>query len=183
MTGFLSRLWRDRSGISAVEFALVMPFLAVLAIGTIEFGRLIMLTQKLQNGSFILADLAARDKTLSEEQLANIFLALDNLIQPFEFEVSGTAVLSSVSVEPDGDTVINWQRVGAGELDVVSDLGAAGEEAVLPEDLTMTAGETLIVAEVFYDYQPIFGLTAAPNILHKVAYFKPRLGTLEALLP
>ena len=70
MRKFLTRLLQDRSGVSMAEFALIVPVLFVLAIGVIEAGRLILLTQKLQSGSFILADLAARDKTLSEEQLA-----------------------------------------------------------------------------------------------------------------
>lgn len=66
-------LWRDRRGVSALEFALVAPFLVLLAAGTIEFGRMMLLTQKLQNASFLFADLAARDKTLSEGKLDDIF--------------------------------------------------------------------------------------------------------------
>lgn len=183
MRDLLIRLWRDRSGVSAIEFALVLPILALLGAGTIEFGRLILLTQKLQNGSFILADLTARDKTLSEEQLGNIFLALNNLIQPFEFTDSGTAVVTSVGAAADDAPVVNWQRSGAGELAATSQLGAPGEAANLPGALSIAAGETIIVAEVFYDYRPLFGLTAEPRTLRKVAYFKPRLGTLDTLLP
>lgn len=177
------RLWHDRSGVSALEFALVLPILAVLAVGTIEFGRLILLTQKLQNSGFILADLAARDRTLSEAQIANIFLALGNVIQPFEFAHSGTAILSGVGATAPDETIINWQRAGAGSFAQPSQLGAPGEAAALPEGLTMADGETIIVAEVFYDYRPIFGLTASPRVLRRAAYFKPRLGTLDSILP
>jgi hypothetical protein len=36
---------------------------------------------------------------------------------------------------------------------------------------------------VFYAFETLFGLTAGDATLHKVAYVKPRLGTLETLLP
>ncbi len=91
MRGLLLRLWRDRRGVSALEFALVAPFLVLLAVGTIEFGRLILLTQKLQNSSFMFADLAARGKSLSEGQLDDIFLAIGSLMKPFDLADGGAA--------------------------------------------------------------------------------------------
>lgn len=100
MRRLLRRLWRDRSGVSAVEFALILPFLTALVVGTIEFGRLILVTQKLQNGSFILADLTARgdnNKPLAESDIKSIFLALDSTMKPFSLKSNGAAMLSSVS--------------------------------------------------------------------------------------
>ena len=101
MKPFLARLRRDVSGVAMAEFAMVTPILFILAIGLIEAGRMILLTQKLQSGSFILADLAARDKTLSEEQLDNIFLALNNIIEPFQFDDAGTAIVTSIAGDFD----------------------------------------------------------------------------------
>ena len=182
MTRLLRSLWRYRRGVSAIEFAMILPILAALSIGTIEYGRMILLSQKLQNGTFILADLAARDKTLSEDQLDSIFLAINNIIQPFEFADSGTAIVSGIEVASDGDPIINWQRSGSGGLGAASEIGAVGTVAALPGTLTFTAGETLIVSEVFYDFQPVFRITA-PARLHKIAYVKPRLGTLTSIAP
>ncbi|MER2509309.1 MAG: TadE/TadG family type IV pilus assembly protein [Amaricoccus sp.] len=183
MRGFFRALWRDRRGVSALEFALVAPFLVLLAAGTIEFGRMMLLTQKLQNASFLFADLAARDKTLSEGKLDDIFLALGNLMQPFDLADHGAAVITSVTAEAGGDALVNWQRIGAGELDIESDVGEDGGEAILPDDLEMAAGETLIVTEVYYAFAPIFGLTTSPDVLRRVTYYKPRLGSLSTLLP
>lgn len=183
MFRFLRRIRRDTRGVSALEFALLLPVLVVLAVGTIEFGRLILLTQKLQNGTFILADLAARDRTLSEEQLQNIFLALATLIEPFEFANSGTAIVSSVVSPASGPALIAWQRQGAGALTAQSAVGAAGAVADLPDTLVLAPNETLIVSEIVYSYTPIFGMLASDQTLRRTAYFKPRLGTLETLLP
>ena len=90
---------------------------------------------------------------------------------------------TGIRVDSSGDPVINWQRSGAGTLVAASEIGAPGEVAALPAALTATEGETIIVSEVFYDFEPIFGLSASPGVFRKVAYVKPRLGTLETLLP
>lgn len=183
MRAHLTRLLRDTRGVSAVEFAMILPIIVILAVGTIEFGRLLLLTQKLQNGSFILADLTARDRVASRADLENVFFALTNIIQPFEFATAGTAILTSVSAAVDDAPVVNWQLSGAGTLAAESRVGAEGEAAILPEALEISAGETVIVAEVFYDFQPIFGVTTGARLLHKVAYHRPRLGTLDTLGP
>ena len=151
--------------------------------GTIEYSRLILLTQKLQSGAFILADLAARDKTLSEEQLENIFLAIDQIIQPFDFAIDGKAIVTSVGVDASDDPVVNWQRIGSGSLAATSEIGEEGDDATLPDDLDIVDGETIIAAEVFYSFEPLFGIGLAPRIIRKVSYYKPRLGTLDTLLP
>ena len=183
MQGLITRLWRDRRGVAASEFALMLPILVMFGAGTIEYSRLILLTQKLQSGSFILADLTARDRTLSEDQLDNIFLAIDNVIQPFEFAANGRAIVTSIGVDADDDPVVKWQRSGSGTLVATSSLGAPGAKAALPTGLDIKAGETIIAAEVYFEFKPIFGIGLAPRVIRREAYYKPRLGTLDTLLP
>jgi Flp pilus assembly protein TadG len=183
MQGLFRRLRGNDSALTAVEFAIILPMMVTLLLGAAEFGRLVLVTQKLQNGAFILADLAGRDQTLSEDQLDNIFIALTNLIEPFEFAESGSAIVTSVSGDSTGHADVNWQRSGAGALEATSAVGAPGEEASLPDTLSIGDGETIIVCEVFYDFVPLFGLTTSSRLIHRMAYLKPRLGTLETLLP
>jgi hypothetical protein len=179
----MRRLRRDTRAVSALEFALILPILVMFSAGLVEFGRLILLTQKLQNGAFILADLAARDKTLSEGQVDDLFLALGDLVEPFDIAAEGRAIVTGVMGDVNDDPLIMWQREGAGSLDADSSLGDEGEFADLPDELSISEGETIIVAEVFYAFEPLFGLNTSARTLRKVSYFKPRLGTLDALLP
>ena len=183
MRALLTRLRRDRRGIAATEFALILPILVMFSAGTIEYSRLILLTQKLQSGSFILADLTARDKTLTAAQLDNIFLAIDNIIQPFTFDTDGKAIVTSIGVNAANNPIVNWQRAGSGTLAATSAIGAAGGNAVLPAELTISSGETIISAEVYYAFRPLFGIGLEPRVIRRVAYYKPRLGTLDTLLP
>lgn len=180
--GFLGRLARDRRGMAAAEFALVLPILALFSVGTVEYSRLIMLTQKLQSGSFLLADLTARDKELSTEKLGHIFHAIDQVVRPFPFDESGTAIVTSIGLDADGDPESKWQCAGSGTLEAESEIAdGAGEPATLPEDLELGMGEIIIAAEVFYAYEPLFGLGPAARVIRRTAYFKPRLGDLSSL--
>jgi Flp pilus assembly protein TadG len=183
MAHLVSRLWRDDRGFAAAEFGLILPILVMFSAGTIEYSRLILLTQKLQSGSFILADLTARDRTLSEDQLDNIFLAIDNIVQPFEFDVEGKAIVTSVGVNSSNQPIVNWQRSGSGTLTATSELGSEGGTATLPPDLDIVEGETIIAAEVYYNFEPLFGIGLSPRVIRKVSYYKPRLGSLDTLEP
>lgn len=174
--------FRDDRGVSAMEFALVLPILVLLAVGTVEYSRLILLTQKLQNGAFILADLTARDRDLSTEELGHVFLAIDQVIRPFEFVAAGTAVLTSIGLDADGDPEVKWQCAGAGTLAAESLIGAGdGAPAIPPDDLEVRAGEIVIAAEVFYAYAPLTGIGPDPRVIRRAAFFKPRLGDLSTL--
>lgn len=42
---------RDESGVSLVEFALVLPFVAIIALGTIDLGRAYQLQNRLKNSA------------------------------------------------------------------------------------------------------------------------------------
>ena len=106
---------------------------------------------------------------------------IDQVIRPFEFTTAGHAIVTSIGIDVDNDPVVNWQCGGAGALDVDSAIGSAGDEAALPSDLSITAGETIIAAEVFFDYEPLFGVVLSPRVIRRVAYFKPRLGDLNSL--
>ena len=73
------------------------------------------------------------------------------------------------------------QRLG-GALGHQRNRQAQGGTADLPDDLDIREGETIIAAEVFFNFEPIFGIGLAPRVLHR-SFYKPRLGSLETLLP
>jgi hypothetical protein len=165
-----------------MEFALVLPILVLFSAGTIEYSRLILMTQKLQSGAFILADLTARDEELETDQLGHIFLAIDQVVQPFDFATGGRAIVTSIGADADDDPIVQWQCSGAGALSATSRLGAGpGADAALPEDLGIVEGETIIAAEVYFDFEPLFGVGLQPRVIRRVAFFKPRLGDLSEM--
>ncbi len=179
----LRRLWRDRRAVSAVEFALILPVLVMFSAGTIEYSRLILVTQKLQSGAFLLADLTARDETVKTADMANIFLAIGEVVKPFDFAGAGRAIVSSVGAAEDDKPTLNWQCPGSGTLAATSLVGTVvGKAVALPAGLAIRKGETIIAAEVYYAFKPLFGIGLAPRTIRRVAFFKPRLGDLASLI-
>lgn len=168
-------------GVSAVEFALILPLLVMFSAGTIEYSRLILLTQKLQSAAFILADLSARDQELGTEKLGHIFLAIDQVIRPYQFGGNGRAFVTSIGADSDDEPVLNWQCPGAGTLEVESRIAVDGEVPELPGGIALTNGETLIAAEVFFDFDPLFDVGLGSRVIRRVAFYKPRLGDLTSL--
>lgn len=182
----LARLLDDRRGVSAVEFALILPLLVLFSVGTIEVSRLILLTHKLQSAAFTLADLATRiegDADTRTESLRDIFLAINQVVKPFDFAGSGQSIITSVASPTADDTPeVAWQCVGSGGIVAVSQVGESDHDATLPDGFDIDKGETIIAAEVFFDFQPLFGIGLLhERVIRRVAFFRPRLAELATL--
>ena len=93
------------------------------------------------------------------------------------------AIVSSVGVDGSDDPVVNWQRTGSGSARRHQRDRQRGRRGHPARRSRHRAGETIIAAEVFYSFTPLFGIGLAPRVIHRVSYYKPRLGSLESLLP
>lgn len=179
----LGTLARDERGVSAVEFALILPLLVLFSVGTIDVSRLILLTQKLQSAAFTLADLTARIDAGKSGTLGNVFLAIDQVVKPFDFEGQGNSIVTSIASPAADDTpTVAWQCTGPGDYAARSAIGEPTHSASLPAGLDIGKGETIVAAEVYFDFRPLFGIGVLPaQVIRRVAYFKPRLGELASL--
>jgi Flp pilus assembly protein TadG len=178
---FLHRLWQARQGAVLAEFALSIPFLVLLCLGSIEVGRYILLNVKLEQAASSMADLASREETLSAGQLDALFAAVRNIAAPFGFGANGVVIVSAVGTENNDPPWVYWQRVGGGGLAATSMVGSAGGEASLPATLTLREGETVIVSELFFEYRPWLANLVPETVLRKAAFYRPRLGALQTL--
>lgn len=166
-----------------MEFALILPILVMFSAGTMEYSRLILLTQKLQNGAYILADLTARDRELSTTDFSHLFIAVGQVMEPFDFTTNGRAIVTSIGADVADEPIIKWQCDGAGVYAAGSLVGTEVDgPADTPAGLDVGVGETVIAAELFYNFEPLFGIGLASQTLRRVAYFKPRLGELETMV-
>jgi Flp pilus assembly pilin Flp len=177
------RLFRDRRGATLVEFAFVVPVLTFLTLASIELGRYVLLNQKLQNAATSLADLAARGRTLSVTQLDSMFAAVPSITQPYDFTDRGIAIVTSINSAVADDPEVAWQRTGGGALVQSSQIGSPGGNATIPGDLPTRAGDTIIAAEVYFDFVPLFNILLTERTLYRSAFVRPRLGTLTTLDP
>jgi Flp pilus assembly protein TadG len=73
MSGWSSRAWRDRRGVAATEFALLLPFLLLLLVGIYEFGSYLAQASSLEKSLRSGAMFAARSALpLSQQTLTQV---------------------------------------------------------------------------------------------------------------
>jgi Flp pilus assembly pilin Flp len=184
MLNRLRKLWRNDRGVSAIEFALLAPMLVMLFIGCTEVTFKIWSTQKGEKLSVTLSDVVAQSQNVSCVDLQGLVGSVDKIMDPFPFGNNGRVYISSVYVT-QGDTVpkLNWQYKSPSGLNVPSKIGETINSAVtLPSGFTMAEKDNVIVAEVFYKYEPIApGFMFDEQVIYRRALFKPRLGALTTL--
>jgi len=156
---------RDRRGVAASEFALLLPVMLALLIGSVELNNVLLADRKvtaaLQSG----ADLVAQARTISDSEMADIFEAMTLIMEPFAATDTSISVYS-VNMDSDGNVAIDWQE----------ERGPAPPTptAELPAGL-LNEGESVIVAEMRFDYQPLFGdLILGTFDIQDKAYLRPR---------
>jgi Flp pilus assembly protein TadG len=178
------RIARDCAGNTAVEFALCLPVLLLLLLGSAELGRFVLLHQKMDRVATTVADLVARAETISESQLDDIFTAVGQVALPFTIGDLGVVIVTGVSNLDGTGAVIAWQRAGGGTQSVSSAYGGEGDEPDFPEGFEVREGETAIISEVFYDFAPFLSdMVVEYQTIYRTAHHRPRLGTLSEIEP
>jgi hypothetical protein len=92
--------------------------------------------------------------------------------------------VTSVSASGGQTPKINWQRSGGGTGSGTSLIGAPGQNANLPTGFVVRDGESLIVAEVFYNFTPILNFPMVPvtaKELYSEGMFRPRFSALTSI--
>jgi len=179
-----SRFGGDRTGAILVEFAMMFPALILLIVGGYEVGRYVLLQQKLHSVAVAVADLVAQYETITAGDVDNVFLAVDHIMQPYTLGTDGRVIVTSISASSGQPPTVNWQRSGAGAGSGTSQLGGPGAAATLPAGFVVRDGESVIVSEVFFVYQPELATIFNPllqNNLYNEAFYRPRFGTLATL--
>lgn len=182
MTALRRRFLGDRRGAILVELAVALPVILLIIIGGFDTGRYVLLHQKMNRAASTMADLVSRPTSISSAEIDILFSAADELMMPFDLGARGRIIVSSVSKDGSGVEEIDWQYAGGGSLSAVSEIGEAGETPSLPDGFMVREDENVIVAEIFFDYEPVFmGFAMEPGVVWHFAIRRPRRGDLSTL--
>ncbi|MEM9937338.1 MAG: TadE/TadG family type IV pilus assembly protein [Pseudomonadota bacterium] len=158
--------WRAESGISAVEFALIAPVMMLFYFGSIELSFMMTLDRKVTSTAGALGDLVARADSIDNAEMIDIFDASRTILEPYPADVARMRVSSLV--REDGTVTVAWSDgLNLTALPV-------GQQVTVPSGL-VSDGDSLILAEVEYDYESFLGyFYTEKKKLSDEFYLRPR---------
>ena len=179
MITFFRRFTADDRGAIIAETAVAVVVLVSLSLSGLELARFALINQKMERVSAEIADLVAREETISDTDISNIFSAANEAARPFNVQVNGKVIVSAVGITNNGPLTMYWQRSN-GSFAAISHIGTPGNPVTLPAGFTIASGTTAIIAEVTFHYTPwvLPGLINTSEV-YDIAFYRPRFGTLN----
>ncbi|MEM6625485.1 MAG: TadE/TadG family type IV pilus assembly protein [Pseudomonadota bacterium] len=156
----------DNKAVAVIEFALLLPFMAILYLGSIEISFLIAIDRRVTATSSTIGDLVARADVIDLEDAENIFKVSDSLFSPYDPTPAEVRVTSIVD---DGGTAkVEWSQA-QNTAPYPAGSSITVDAGVLP------AGGSVIYAEVSYRYTQGFGyLLQNGSEIKDDFYLRPR---------
>lgn len=139
----------DHRGVSAIEFALILPILLALFFGTVALSDAVSIYRKVTLTARSVSDLIARSTTITNADMTNILNAAASVASPYSV-ANLKVVVSSVSIDAQGTAKIAWSDTLNGTA------RAKNSTVTVPAGLNVP-NRTLIWAEVEYTYTLPFG--------------------------
>jgi len=170
MSRRLSLFWRDRRGVSAVEFALIAPILIVFYFGMAELTEAMMAQRRLSHLTASIGDVVARDQKLTDARLADLFSVGKVLMSPFPTSTLRLCLVSIVS-DANGKDVVAWSEPSNAPVN------CPAPGAVLDIDVSvLPAGQSVIMSKASYEYNSLFKFIIPQTLTFRRTYYlKPRL--------
>lgn len=145
-----TRLVRDRRGVSAVEFAMVVPVLILMYVGIAEVGTALTIYRRTSTVASTAADLTAQTKSVTAPDLHDIMSASTSILSPYPTNPL-KVVISSVVADQNNNGKVAWSCASKGTA------RAVGSAYSVPAGLT-EANSSVIVAEITYGFTPMLDL-------------------------
>lgn len=144
-------LGRDRRGIAAVEFALILPILVILLIGMVEINAALTLDRKLSLAASSISDLVAQESALTTANLTDVMEISESIFSPYPTDGVAIVVAGVLMVE-NNTPQVQWSQ----GLHIAGWTKGAAPPIDLPADLIKTKDTFLVVSHATYTYQPTF---------------------------
>ncbi|WP_245932840.1 TadE/TadG family type IV pilus assembly protein [Caballeronia novacaledonica] len=202
----MSRLARSESGVSAIEFALIVPIMLLMMLGFTELYLYMRAKSLVEHTAFTLADTIGQMSQVIDDQsgitqantLASIWAAAIQLGTPNDLKKNGGVIVTSIcetNSTCNGLTYVNstqaqWRLMGTPKVlwtrkPLWQPSGMASSVSStnpLPTNWPFRQGDAAVAVEVFYKYTP-FSMTApfwqnAPGAVtfHERVFVRPRNG-------
>lgn len=163
----IRRFMRDVRGVSAIEFALILPVMVTLYLGGVELSNMAIVHRKAVQVASTAADLVAQDSQITNAEMADIFTALNAILAPFD-PSRATIRITSLTADSSNIARVDWSNAQG------TSVRGTGSTVTLPTGL-ITSGLSVVMAEVTYSYEADYGIfTSEPSVITETFYLKPR---------
>jgi len=158
----------DKSGIAAIEFALIAPIMIGIYFGLAEVASAISVDRRVSHTANVVGDLATQTTELLNVDVEEVMAAAVRVLDlPNVSDV--TIELTSYDLDADG----NPRELGRATLNQGQDLQPFNPDTVDSRILNTTSG--VVVARVAYSYTPLMlRFTDADINLRETFLLKPR---------
>jgi Flp pilus assembly protein TadG len=168
-----ARFLGDRRGISAVEFAMLLPVMMTLYLGSVEASQGIAADRKVEVTARTLADLASQYTDITNADMSNILAAGSAIIAPFP-SANLQEVVSEIAIDAQGNATVVWSDTLGGTALTV------GQTVSVPSSLAVP-NSYLLLAQVQYSYNPTYGYVLTGTLtLSDQTFMRPRESTSVA---
>lgn len=170
----LRRFAGDGGGVSAVEFALILPFMLTLYLGGAELGDGLAIQFKATLAARTVADLASRYTSIDSATMGEILGAASTVVTPYS-TANMTVTVSELEFASGSNTAtVEWSCSLNGTK------RAIGSTFALPTAFQQLpsnpSGYYVILGEVTYPYTPSMGYVITGTInMYRDTLFFPRL--------
>lgn len=162
------RIAKDARGVSAVEFALILPLMLTIYLGGNELSHALTIARKVTHVTSTLGDLVTQSKVVTATDLDGIMDAATSVMEPY-----GTTelriILSGIRIDAAGNAWVAWSHAFQ-DAPLVTDAPFND----LPAGITVPS-TFIVTAEVHYNYTPVIGYTFTGDFdLKDNFYLRPR---------
>jgi len=168
----MRRFGRDRRGLAAVEFALILPFLLLLYLGVVEVTQGVILNRKTTLAAATVSNIVAQYTTISSSsQVPDILKAANQIFAPYSTS-QANVIVSCISIDANGKATVAWSN-GL----VAGTARPTGQSVTVPTALDIP-NTSIVLGEASYAYKATFDFLHLGTInLYSPVYMSPRAST------
>jgi Flp pilus assembly protein TadG len=164
----LDRFGTDQRGVSAIEFALLLPLMITLYLGGVEISSAVSADRKNTLVAHTIGDLVAQYTNITDQDKDNILNAAQWVVYPYAPDALKITV-SSVCVDASNNATVAWSETLNGTK-------RSGTVTTSIPSALLVANSSLIWGEATYAYRPTIGwtITGTLNLSDRI-FLRPRL--------
>ncbi len=148
---FFWRRWRrDRRGVAAIEFAMLMPVLLLMYLGGFETSEAVSTYRKVADTTVELANVAAQYTTMSSADVSTVMNASSQIMTPCSTS-NLSIVLSEITIDANNNATVTWSQTYNGGAGLTP-----GSNFSMPSGMS-TASTSFILVQTKYLYVPSIG--------------------------